>query len=193
MKNFLQKNSTLTPCLKHAGAGSPLSRQFNLCLFWLCAFLLFACSSGEADYQQEFQAFLKTAADTKPVLSPFPKVLPVVAFHYNAYDKRDPFVSGKLSRVEKIERNREPLEAYPLDTLRMVGTLAKRGERRAIIKASSDGSIHTVRVGSYMGKNLGRVMSILDTEVRLVETILESDGSTRERPATIVLTTEEKQ
>lgn len=157
---------------------------------WVLVFLLFGCSSNEPDYQREFQNFLKTAVNQQPQLPALPPVTPVKAFHYGGYNKRDPFVSGKPGLLEGVTRNREPLEAYPLDTLRMVGTLAKRGERRAIIRASSDGSVHTVRVGSYIGKNGGRVVAITDTEVRLVETIIEADGSIKERPASITLTTE---
>lgn len=62
----------------------------------------------------------------------------------------------------------QPLEAYPLDVLHMVGSLTKKDARWAIMRVSSNGSIHVVRQGDYLGKNSGRVVAITDTEVRVV-------------------------
>ncbi len=83
-------------------------------------------------------------------------------------------------------RNREELEAHPLDSLRMVGTIEKDGGTWAIISAS-DGTIHRVQEGNYMGQNHGQILSIDEFSVVLREIVPDGLGGWREREASLVL------
>jgi type IV pilus assembly protein PilP len=84
-------------------------------------------------------------------------------------------------------RVREPLEQFPLDTLRMVGSLANRNMSFALVQ-TNDGLVHRVRVGEHMGQNYGRIVAISDSEIQLVEIIADGLGGYLERPAAIALT-----
>jgi type IV pilus assembly protein PilP len=84
-----------------------------------------------------------------------------------------------------LERRREALEAFPLDTLRMVGTLRRTNETFALVQA--DRSIFRARVGNYIGQNLGRITAITDSEVQLKETVQDASGEWVERNAKLEL------
>jgi type IV pilus assembly protein PilP len=84
-------------------------------------------------------------------------------------------------------RPREFLEQFPLDTLRMVGTLADRRASFGLVQ-DKDGLVHRVGVGNHMGQNYGRIISITDSEIQLVEIISDGLGGYLERPAAIGLT-----
>jgi type IV pilus assembly protein PilP len=83
-------------------------------------------------------------------------------------------------------RPREFLEQFPLDTLKMVGTLADRRASFGLVQ-TADGLVHRVTVGNHMGQNYGRIVGITDSEVQLVEIISDGIGGFLERPAKIAL------
>jgi type IV pilus assembly protein PilP len=83
-----------------------------------------------------------------------------------------------------LNRRKEALEAYPIDALRMVGTLARGGSLWALIQAP-DQTISRVSVGNYLGENYGRVTDIGDNRVNLVEIIPNGTGGWIERPAAV--------
>ena len=68
------------------------------------------------------------------------------------------------------ERRKEELEAYSLDTLRMVGTLTNAKGLWGLIKAK-DGTIHRVQVGNHMGQNYGKIIRILEDKIELMEIV----------------------
>ena len=113
----------------------------------------------------------------------------------------DPFDPQKLTRALKrdstqvaanatliapeLNRRKEPLEAYPLDTMAMVGSLVKTGQPVALVRV--DNLLYQVKVGAYLGQNYGRVMKVTETEVVLREIVQDATGDWIERPATLQL------
>ena len=129
-------------------------------------------------------------------IDPLPPVEPAPTYVYEAGTRRSPFMpdapqrrlSNDPNAVDGPDRNRprEHLENFPLDTLRMVGTLADRRASFALVQ-TNDGLVHRVRVGEHMGQNFGRVVSISESEIQLVEIISDGLGGYLERPAAIAL------
>ena len=99
-----------------------------------------------------------------------PVVKPYEPVPYNAFDLADPFGPAKILLTQKgwgqggggvkpdLARPKEPLEMYPLETLKMVGTLERRKQTFALIKA--DAGLHRVRAGNYLGQNFGVITKI---------------------------------
>ncbi len=101
-----------------------------------------------------------------------------------------PYVPGGQGPGEgprpDIDRTKEFLEEFPLDSLRMVGTLASSGDYTGLVQ-TTDGLIHRVRVDNYMGQNDGRIVEINESEIRLVEIVPDGLGGYLERPAAVAL------
>ena len=129
-------------------------------------------------------------------IEPLPQIRPAPTFVYEAGSRRSPFVpdtpqvtvSANPDAVQGPDPNRprEFLEQFPLDTLRMVGTLNTLGSTFGLVQ-TSDGLIHRVTVGNHMGQNYGRIMTISDSEIELVEIISDGIGGYLERPAAVAL------
>lgn len=132
-------------------------------------------------------------------VEPIPEVKPFEAFTYQASGRKSPFESwgmssglSKLSGAQingvhpDLNRRREALESFPLDTLRMVGTLAQSDGIWAIIRAP-DGLVYRVTRRNYMGQNHGRVTKISEDKVELVEIIPDGLGGWQERQASLGL------
>ncbi|MGH8232809.1 MAG: pilus assembly protein PilP [Rhodanobacteraceae bacterium] len=127
-------------------------------------------------------------------LPPLPVVKTFETFIYQDQDKRDPFepappqanVNDMGGPHPDQNRPREPLEAFPLDSLKMVGTIGTKGSVEALIK-DPQGVIHQVRVGDYMGQNYGHVMQVTGSEVDLVELVPNGSGGWMERDASVAL------
>jgi type IV pilus assembly protein PilP len=129
-------------------------------------------------------------------IEPLPQVQPTPTFAYEAGARRSPFVADAPQRrvsndpnaVDTPDRNRprEFLEQFPLDTLRMVGTLADRRASFGLVQ-TTDGLVHRVTVGNHLGQNYGRIVSISDSSIQLVEIIPDGLGGFLERPAAIAL------
>jgi type IV pilus assembly protein PilP len=131
-------------------------------------------------------------------IEPLPQIQPAPSFTYVAGNRRSPFmpdtpqqrVSNNPDAVQGPDPNRprEFLEQFPLDTLTMVGTLASpaRNSNFGLVQ-TADGLIHRVTVGNHMGQNYGRIMSITDSEIQLVEIISDGLGGFLERPAAVGL------
>jgi type IV pilus assembly protein PilP len=98
-------------------------------------------------------------------------------------------VSNNPNAVQGPDPNRPPeiLEQFPLDTLSMVGTMSDQRASYGLVQ-TTDGLVHRVTVGDHMGQNYGRIVSITDSEIRLVEIISDGLGGYLERPAAISLT-----
>ena len=130
-------------------------------------------------------------------IEPLPEITPYEVFTYVADREnfRSPFVPdspqaaaggpGSLTRPD-LDRSREFLEQYPLDTLRMVGTLAL-GETNYGLIQTSDGLIHRVVPGNYLGQNDGRIVSVDESAIQLVEIISDGIGGYLERDAAVGL------
>lgn len=152
--------------------------------------LLSACGSGDmADLKQ----FVDQAGkDMQGKIEPLPEVKPYEPFTYSAFDLPDPFkprklaVSGGGGIQPDFNRPREPLEAYSLETLQMVGMVSKKGVIHAVIR-TPDKAIYHVRTGNYMGQNFGLITQITDSQVTLREIVQDSAGDWSERISTLIL------
>jgi type IV pilus assembly protein PilP len=129
----------------------------------------------------------------KGKLDPLPQVKPYEPFAYNAFDLPDPFKPRKIEPVKggsklapDLNRRKEPLEAYPLESLQMVGTLQRAKSTYALVR-TNDKDVYQIRVGNYMGQNFGVVVEITDAEIRLKELVQDSAGDWTERSSTIQL------
>ena len=137
----------------------------------------------------------KTKATYKGTVKPLPEFTTHPPYAYDAQDIRDPFkpvvdievFSGPYRGPRPDEnRPREPLEDFSLDSLRMVGTLAQKESEWILVK-DPEGLLHRVSVGHYMGKNYGKVISISEEEVLLLELVSDKKGGWEEREASIAL------
>jgi type IV pilus assembly protein PilP len=124
-------------------------------------------------------------------VEPLPEVKPYEAFNYTDQNMRSPFVpggSGSLSAGVRPDskRNREFLEQFSLDTLKMVGTL-NIGAGHFGLVATKDGRVHRVVVGEHIGTNDGKITDITPSKIALVEIIPDGLGGYIERPAALGL------
>ncbi|MCK5091225.1 MAG: pilus assembly protein PilP [Gammaproteobacteria bacterium] len=161
-------------------------------------FSLAACSSDMTD----LTAFVEKAKATKSShVAPLPEIKPHETFNYQATQLRNPFEPFAAKRPRPIGqkgggtgkgpkpipgRPREALEAFSLDTLRMVGTLEQGEGKWALVKAS-DGTIHRVTPGNYLGQNHGKIVIITEDKIELTEIAPDGLGDWMERPATMAL------
>jgi type IV pilus assembly protein PilP len=124
-------------------------------------------------------------------IQPLPEVRPYVSYEYQMADHRSPFLqslSGENPTGPRpdAQRPREYLEQFPLDTLKMVGTLRLGGGNYGLVQ-TKDGLIHRVLPGNHLGQNDGRVMAVSDAKITLVEIVPDGLGGYLERPAALAL------
>jgi type IV pilus assembly protein PilP len=85
-----------------------------------------------------------------------------------------------------LNRPKEELEDFPLESLKMVGYLFQKGVGHAVIR-SSEGKIYRVKAGNYIGLNFGQVVSVMETEVKIKEMVQDSVGDWSERESSLLL------
>jgi len=164
-----------------------MSRAAIICVV-LAGLAAAGCSGGQSDLE-------KWIADTKKKpggrIQALPEVKPYESFAYSAGNMRSPFqpqgASGQASLRPSTRRNREFLENFSLDTLKMVGTF-KVGNNFYGLVQSKDGLVHKVQPGNYLGQNDGKVTEITGGKINLVEIIPDGLGGYIERPASLALT-----
>ncbi|HEU4708623.1 MAG TPA: pilus assembly protein PilP [Methylophilaceae bacterium] len=153
---------------------------------------LIACSSNQGD---DLDKFMQDAGkDMRAKIDPLPEVKPYVPLEYNADGElHDPFKprkaqSSKTSGIQPdFNRPKEPLEAYPLESLKYVGSLSKQNLKYALIK-TPDNSVQQVTIGNYMGQNFGIVTEINESEVVLKEIVQDgASGDWTEQTSSIAL------
>ncbi len=153
----------------------------------LGASLLAGCGSDS-----ELDRFIEaTKKEPGGRVEPLPEVKPYDAFNYTDQNLRSPFVpggSGSLSAGLRPDskRNREFLEQFSLDTLKMVGTL-NLGANHFGLVSTKDGRVHRVVVGEHIGTNDGKITDITPSKIALVEIIPDGLGGYIERPAALGL------
>lgn len=169
----------------------PNSRFYSIgCLLTVASTLLLA-SCGESDDQDLRSWMAEQGLAAKGKIDPIPAIRPYQAFTYNAFDQADPFKprkieTGKGSRGPDTARRKEVLESYPLETLKMVGTLQKGQAIIGLVKAS-DNRVFQVRQGNYMGQNFGVITAISDGEVAMKELFQDGAGDWAERQTKLML------
>jgi type IV pilus assembly protein PilP len=157
------------------------------------SFMLLACSSSEHEDLRQWMT--EVSKDMKGSVPPLPQVTPYEPVPYDAANLVDPFKATKLNPEQKsgsgggkkpdYDRPREPLESYPLESLKYVGVLVKKMAGYAIVQV--DGALFQVKVGNYMGQNFGVITKITDTEVSLRELVQDPAGDWAERSSTLLL------
>jgi type IV pilus assembly protein PilP len=165
----------------------PLARRALVAAVIVGGLLLAGCSSRDADLDT-FISQTKLAPGGR--LEPLPEVKPYDSYSYSSSALRSPFVPGSASNVNNVRsgehRNREFLEQFSLDTLRMVGTLDQGGQVYGLVQAR-DGRVQRVLVGNHMGQNDGRITAITPTKITLTEVVPDGLGGYLERPAALAL------
>ncbi len=133
-------------------------------------------------------------------IEPLPQIKPFEVYTYSDQDQRSPFTAQAqttaLTNVNRgtsttglhpdFNRNHEYLEQFPLDGLKMVGTLTLNGTLYALVK-DSDNILHRVNVGNYMGQNYGKIISITDSDIKLQEIVPDGQGGWSERVTVVAL------
>ncbi len=154
--------------------------------------LVLAGCGGES--HQDLRAWMaEQGKGARGKLDPLPQVKPYEPFAYNAFDLPDPFKPRKIEPTKGVSklapdltRRKEPLEAYPLESLNMVGTLQKDKAVFALVR-TPDRDLYQVRTGNYMGQNYGVVVGVTDGEVKLRELVQDGAGDWTERSSTLQL------
>lgn len=154
--------------------------------------LLAGCAGGSEDdlqaWMNEQAKTMRGSVQTLPELKPFP----VVAYAGTQGD--DPFRSARMEPERRasagalrpdMDRRREPLESYPLESMQMVGILMQGRNTHALIKANN--ALHQVKVGNYMGQNFGVVTQITENQVTLRELVEDVYGDWVERITPLTL------
>ena len=166
------------------------------------AVLLLAACAGEE--QQELKQWMRDSAkNLKGRVPALPPVKPYEPFTYAANDLADPFKpskidpdAGKPTQSAKkgglqpdFNRKKEPLEAFPLETLKMVGTMQQDKKMFALVRA--DANLYRVGVGNYLGSNFGKITNISETEVAINELVQDAGGDWTEKSSSLQLTEQE--
>ena len=126
-------------------------------------------------------------------VDPLPQIKPYEPFAYNAFDLPDPFKPRKIEPTKggsklapDLTRRREPLEAYPLESLTMVGTLSQGKTTYALVR-TTDKDVYQVTAGNYLGQNFGVILGINESEIRMKELVQDGSGDWTERTGTLQL------
>jgi type IV pilus assembly protein PilP len=170
--------------------------EIKLYLLLILTIGLTACGGDGMDDLREYVEQTKTRFQGE--IDPLPAVAPYQQYWYQVAEMRDPFRTS-VSLVKSIsiqrsnngispnvDRNREELERFTLESLTLVGMLNNEDGRWAIIRAP-DSTIYRVRKGNYMGQNHGRILEISETEVKLKEIVADGIGGWIERPNKLTL------
>jgi type IV pilus assembly protein PilP len=161
----------------------------------LAAALLAACGAQNEELSQWME---QQRREVKPNVQPLAPPRKFDPQPYNLMQSVEPFSNQKLTVALKQEskqpnsllarhlnRRKEPLEAYPLDSMAMVGSLVKQGAPNALLRV--DNLLYQVKVGDHLGQNNGRITRIGETEITLIETVQDAAGEWIERPTTLQL------
>ncbi|MGH8764805.1 MAG: pilus assembly protein PilP [Burkholderiales bacterium] len=170
------------------------SLKFRTVLALACATLLAACGGEEqSELRQELASMTK---DLRGRVDPLPQVKSYEPVPYKGEGMIDPFVPGRIVVAQAsggggggggvqpdLNRPKEPLEAFPLDGIQMVGTLAQNKDMYALVKAGAN--LFRVSKGNYMGQNFGVITAVEESQINLKEVVQDSGGDWVERTTTL--------
>jgi type IV pilus assembly protein PilP len=154
--------------------------------------LLGGCVGGMSDLQDWVAAEKKKPG---PPLEPLPVLKTFETFEYKDQDQRDPFGPSLEEQREALasssgagpdQHPKEPLEQFPLDSLKMVGTIGTGSAMEALLK-DTDGVVHRVHARNYIGQNNGKITTVAEDHIDVVELVPNGSGGWMERQATIAL------
>jgi type IV pilus assembly protein PilP len=153
------------------------------------ALALGACSSKDTDLDR---FIAQTKVEPGGRVEPIPELKPYDTIAYNGVNRRSPFLPGGSGGSSNpnvrptTNRNREFLEQFPLDTLKFVGTIRLGQTTYGLLKVT-DGRVHRVTAGNYVGQNDGRIVQITQGKISVAEVIPDGLGGYMERAAAISL------
>ena len=167
----------------------------------LAAILAFiaGCTGSDAELKEWIAAEKVRIEKNRTPIAPLPVLKTFETFEYKVKDKddndrRDPFGPSVQERAEAQatfgsgpqpdKHPKEPLESFPLDALKMVGSIGTGTSMEGLIK-DPDSVIHRVHINNYLGENGGKITAIAEDHIDLVELIPNETGGWRERKATI--------
>lgn len=170
--------------MKHASTGLAL----------ILAALLAGC--GDSDVQEVRQWMKEVDATTQPAVKPLAEPKTFVPFAYAALEQPDPFNPNKLltelakarpgsGEQPDMGRRKEFLEGFPLDTMKMVGTLQKGGVVYGLLQI--DRTLYQVRTGQHLGQNFGRITAVSEDAVTIRELVQDAAGDWVERTSKLEL------
>ncbi len=162
-------------------------------LMAMTALLLSACEEGRDGELRAWMTEVRQRHHAQPLSVPLST--PVVEFRYQPAARTDPFDLAKLAMTEErragdtlqpdLRRAREPLESFPLDSLRLIGSLRRGADSVALIEA--DKLVYQLRVGAHLGQDFGKVIAIGEKTVDIEELVPESGGRWAQRRAQLLL------
>ena len=160
-------------------------------LIALTAFIS-SCSRDNSDLNTFIE---ETKSKHVGSVQPLPQFKPYKNFSYSAASERDPFEAAFEEEEQStttsslrpaIQRPKEPLESFPLDTLRMVGILEQNQQVWGLIKDPNN-VVHRVQAGNYAGHNEGQIISVTEQQIDLIEIIPDGLGAYIEREASLAI------
>lgn len=166
--------------------------------YWLLSLAAVLAGCG-VDEMTDLKTYVEEVRSrSEAPIEPIPEIRQPEIYAYRARlaEQRDPFTpemppeepsEGTQNGIGPDEsRDKEELEAFPLDTLRMVGTVARDENRWALVQ-DKQGVIYRVRAGNYLGQNHGRITEVFDDRVELIEIVPDRAGGYAEQPAVLAL------
>ena len=171
------------------------AHRISLAAFALALLGLAGCSGDQQELSQWIEQQRREVKPNVAPLSPPKKFLPQA---YIALGGVEPFSNQKLTVALKQEarqpnsllagelnRRKQPLEAYPLDSMSMVGSVTKAGQPYALLRV--DRLLYQVKQGDYIGQNYGKITKISETDVALREIVQDAAGEWIERTSALQL------
>lgn len=158
---------------------------------------LLLCACGAEEHQDIKNWMAEVSRDMHGRVQPIPEIKPFPIVSYDAGDLPEPFNPTKVVPEKRsggggiqpdFDRPREPLEAYPLESLKMVGVMRKNNVLHALIQV--DNTVYQVRPGNHMGQSFGVITLITEAQVAIKELVQDPTGQTAdwvERIATLQL------
>ncbi|MGJ7915923.1 pilus assembly protein PilP [Massilia sp. LXY-6] len=168
--------------------------------FVAAALLLAGC--GDSDVKEVHDWMDQVKQQTRPAVKPLAEPKDFLPYAYGAKETVDPFSPNKLlNQLAKaaetsqdpnkpdLQRPREQLEGYPLDTMKMVGTMQKGSVTYALLQI--DRAVYQVRAGQRIGQNFGIVTRVGDDAINIREVVQDAAGEWVERMAKLELQSKE--
>jgi len=172
----------------------PAAPSWQGLLGMVLVLLLSACSSGGLG---DLEQFVNEARMKKGKVEPLPEFKPAETYVYNVAQLKDPFETWKsevkankavnkmISGIRpNVNRSKEVLENYPLDTLRLIGSVEYKADHWGLVKAP-DGIIYRVKPNNYLGQNYGKVIQVTENKLVLTEIVPDGLGGWEERQTTL--------
>ena len=175
---------------------SRFARPAGRCLALLSlAVLLSACGDEQDELQQWME---QQKREAKPSVEPLLAPKKFNPQPYSALAAVEPFSTQKLTVALKqearqpnsllaseINRRKEPLEAYPVDSMSMVGSFVRNGRQFALLKV--DNLLYQIKSGDHLGQNYGLITGISETNVAYREIVQDAAGEWIERKSALQL------